>query len=314
MEAKGSLITINFDGKPLEKLIDVVSQGIGTIYRPRKIRNEADAKAYAIKRIEDAKTLALADSRIVEAETSKRIQERIIAKEVRRQDNIDSVVEKTATLLAGSDVSEKPVDEDWSIRFFDIVQDISREEMKTLWARILSKEIERPSSFSLRTLELLRNISYDEASLFMKICDFVLGKMGDCFIFNQDDVLEKLGFRYVDIARLTEIGLLQSGTFVIKSFESNPTAETRIAVIYGKNGFLLTIPPAANKIDVPIILLSQPGCEIFDLVEAKSNDDYIKDFASFFKKKNDRVKVQYGKLLEIKEDGRVRFGAPLVEL
>lgn len=312
MEAKGSLITINVDGKPLEKLIDVVSKGIGTVYRPRKIRNEADAKAYAIKRIECAKTMALADSRIVEAETNKRIQERIIAKEVRRQNNIDSVVEKTASLLAGSDVSDKPVDEDWSIRFFDIVQDISREEMKTLWARILSKEIERPSSFSLRTMELLRNISYDEASLFMKICDFVFGK-GECFLFNEDGVLEKFGFRYVDIARLTEIGLLQSGTFVIKSFLSNPTTETRTAVIYGKNGFLLTIPPAAKKIDVPIIRLSQPGCEIFDLVEAKSNDEYIKDFASFFKKKNSSVKVQYGKLLEINGDS-VRFGVPLMEL
>lgn len=313
MEAKGSLITINVDGKPLEKLIDVVSKGIGAIYRPRRIRNEADAQAYAIKRIEGAKALALSDSRIVDAETSKRIQERIIAKEVRRQENIDSVVEKTASLLAGSDVSDKPVDEDWSIRFFDIVQDISREEMKTLWARILSKEIERPSTFSLRTLELLRNISYDEASLFMKICDFVLGK-GECFLFNEDGVLEKYGFRYLDIARLTEIGLLQSGSFVIKSFESNPTEETRTAVIYGKNGFLLTIPAATKKIDVPIILLSQPGCEIFDLVEAKTNKEYIDDFASFIKNKNKNVKVQYGKLLEIKENGQVWFDTQLVEL
>ena len=312
MEAKGSLITINIDGKPLEKLIDVVSKGIGTIYRPRKIRNEADAQAYAIKRIEDAKALALADSRIVEAETNKRIQERIIAKEVRRQNNIDSVVEQTASLLVGVDVSDKPVDEDWSIRFFDIVQDISREEMKTLWAKILSKEIERPSSFSLRTLELLRNISYDEASLFLKICDFVFGK-GDCFLFNEEGVLEKHGFRYLDIARLTEIGLLQSGTFVIKSYESNPTEMTKSAVIYGKYVFLLSIPPATKKIDIPVVLLSQPGCEIYDLIDAKSNNEYIHDFASYVKKENKNVKVQYGKLLEIKDD-MVRFETPLMDL
>lgn len=312
MEAKGSLITINFDGKPLEKLIDVVSQGIGTIYRPRKIKNEADAQAYAIKRIEDAKTSALADSRIVEAETSKRIQERINAKEVRRQNNIDSVVEQTASLLVGADVSDKPVDQDWSIRFFDIVQDISREEMKTLWAKILSKEIERPSSFSLRTLELLRNISYDEASLFMKICDFVLGK-GNCFLFNEDGVLEKHGFRYVDIARLTEIGLLQSGTFVIKSYESNPTEMTKTPVIYGNNVFILSIPPATKKIDIPVVLLSQPGCEIYGLIDSKSNKDYIHEFASYVKKENNDVKVQVGKLLEIKDD-LVRFETPLTDL
>jgi len=35
---------IKIDGKPLEKLIDVVSKGIGTIYRPRSIRKDAEAK------------------------------------------------------------------------------------------------------------------------------------------------------------------------------------------------------------------------------------------------------------------------------
>ena len=47
--ATGALVKINIDGKPLEKLIEVVSNGIGTLYRPRKIRKEAEAQAYAIK-------------------------------------------------------------------------------------------------------------------------------------------------------------------------------------------------------------------------------------------------------------------------
>ena len=40
--ATGALVKINIDGKPLEKLIEVVSNGIGTLYRPRKIRKEAE--------------------------------------------------------------------------------------------------------------------------------------------------------------------------------------------------------------------------------------------------------------------------------
>ena len=36
MEATGSLIIFNIEGKPLEKLIDVVSKGIGTLYQPRQ--------------------------------------------------------------------------------------------------------------------------------------------------------------------------------------------------------------------------------------------------------------------------------------
>ena len=43
-----SLIKLNLD-KALEKLITSVSDGIGTLYRPRAIRKAADAKAYEIK-------------------------------------------------------------------------------------------------------------------------------------------------------------------------------------------------------------------------------------------------------------------------
>lgn len=35
------LVSFNIDGKPLEKLIEVVSKGIGTLYRPRSIRKDA---------------------------------------------------------------------------------------------------------------------------------------------------------------------------------------------------------------------------------------------------------------------------------
>ena len=63
--ATGSLVIINIDGKPLEKLIEVVSNGIGILYRPRKIRKEADAQAYAIKVQENAKAMAGAEAKMV---------------------------------------------------------------------------------------------------------------------------------------------------------------------------------------------------------------------------------------------------------
>ena len=36
---------IKLEGKPFEKLIEVISKGIGTLYKPRAIRKEADSKA-----------------------------------------------------------------------------------------------------------------------------------------------------------------------------------------------------------------------------------------------------------------------------
>lgn len=148
---------IKFNGKPLEKLVEVISNGIGTFYRPRSIRKEADAKAYKIEIIEAAKTKALVEGKENKAETYIRIKERLLFSQVEKQNNIDNVVEVAAEHLGKENkVSEEPVDRHWSKCFFNIVEDVSDEEMQTLWGRILAGEIKSPQSYSLRALELLK--------------------------------------------------------------------------------------------------------------------------------------------------------------
>jgi len=309
MEAKGSLVTINIDGKPLEKLIDVVSKGIGTLYRPRKIRKEADAQAYAIKVLENAKALSASESKLIEAETSDRIAQRLVAKEVRRQENIDTVVEMAANNLENATVSEKPVDDDWAARFFDIVQDVSKDEMKMLWAKILAREIEKPSSYSLRTLELLRNISFEEAELFMKIADFVLKQSG-CMIFSENGSLDKYGIMYNDLAKLREAGLVQSGEMISRTYKSSNTGVVHSNLLYGDLFVQLTIQPKTPSLVLPILLLTQAGCEIYELVKPKQNHSYLRDFASFIKKKNPTAKVQYSNVLEL-QGTQIKYALPL---
>ena len=179
---------IKIDGKPLEKLIDVISKGIGTVYRPKAIRKEAEAKAYEIELIERAKSKALAEGREIEADTYDRIQDRLLNKETKRQRNIDTVASIAAEELKDEQtVSEEPVNEDWSTRYFNIVEDISDNEMQTLWGRILAGEVKKPNSYSLRTLEFLKNLSKNEALSFVKVANLSLFGSGKNFVFNPDN-------------------------------------------------------------------------------------------------------------------------------
>jgi hypothetical protein len=84
-----------------------------------------------------------------------RMNERLEKQEVRRQRNIESIATKAAHALPPPDreqeVSDKPVNEDWTTRFFQECQDISDEQMQQLWARILAGEVTKPGSFAPRT-------------------------------------------------------------------------------------------------------------------------------------------------------------------
>lgn len=63
---------------------------------------------------------------------------------------------------------------DWIMRFFDAVGNISNEDLQLLWGKVLANEIEKPKSCSLRTLDMIRNMSSEEARTFSVLCRYVM--------------------------------------------------------------------------------------------------------------------------------------------
>ncbi|MCW3082461.1 DUF2806 domain-containing protein [Segetibacter sp.] len=99
-----------------------------------------------------------------------RVEERVRFQEEKRQANLEDITAFAAGILTNAGpVNNQPVDEGWASRFFRLAEDISVDEMKALWGRILAGEIKAPRYLSLRTLELLKNLTKTEAERFMKV-------------------------------------------------------------------------------------------------------------------------------------------------
>ena len=135
--------------EPITKLIDVVSKGIGIVYRPiGTVRQaKADAKAMIIKTIAKAEALSI----------EQRAQQRVRYHDMLNQQNIEQIVSKAIQELPDK-VSEKPVNQDWIIQFFNHAKDVCDEDMQTIWARILSGETSSPNSYAKRTLDFLKTM------------------------------------------------------------------------------------------------------------------------------------------------------------
>ena len=278
--AEFSLIKI--DGKPLEKLIDVISKGIGTVYKPRAIKKEAEAKAYEIEIIERAKYKAIAEGKEIDAVTLDKIQERFIHKEIKRQNNIDNIAQIAAEQISQEEhISEEQVDEDWSTRFFNIVEDISDEEMQKLWGRILAGEVKQPKSFSLRTLELLKNLSKNEAEVFTLASTLVISSRNSPFLFRGDDneVLTKYGFSFEHRLLLTELGILQAETNITRNFQT--LANDYVTYFESGKYLIKTVKKANSEMNnLPIYRFSKIGEELLKLITSNINDSYIKEFGA----------------------------------
>ena len=318
--------------EPLKKLIEVVSQGVGALSKPYLIRKTADAKAYEIKVIaesikdnqESLKQIGYNEEKLslisLDGETIKneltleeRTQNRINYKEQKKQKNIESITQKAAINLESEEtVSSEPVDEDWTTRFFNYAEDISNEEMQELWARVLAGEIKQPNSYSLRTLELIRNLSKDEASAFTKVAKFAIKVNKDALIYKGDnnEILDKFNIRFDDIALLQEIDLLHSGEFVSYSLKKTPNIN-KIGFQFGDTIVVTEKQANSPEQSFSVMLFTKIGKELLHLVKSEPEFEYVQLFAK--KLRTETTSVKYGKILE-RNKKFIKHTQPLIEV
>jgi hypothetical protein len=269
-----SFSLIKFEGKALEKLLDAVCKGIGDLKRPWQMKREADAKAYEFKVLEKAKVESAIFARESEQDFTERMETRLLQKELKRQRNIElTVAEASEQLKDDSSATEQPVSESWAVRFFDIVQDISDDELRILWSKILAGEVKQPNSFSLRTLEALRNMSVEEASIFSRAVQLSLNDNKNRFLPNMD--MERLGLSFADEMLLDDLGLYNRHYV---SMEYNVLEKKGFRLTHGQKSTIVKVKGNIPTIKIYVRCFTKTGLELAKLIAAdiKENPEYIK--------------------------------------
>ena len=177
-----------------------------------------------------------------------------------------------------TDVDDKRVDDDWITRFFSIVKDINSEEMQCIWGKILAGEVRKTGSFSLRTLEAVRNLSKDEAALFQKLVPFVLkyeeDGITDYFVLSnenaENDISYRYGFDYSDMVKLEEAQLVSADTAVAIYVDVHPDKES---VIEGFNSVIICKNHGEEQITLSqnAFFLTAIGAELLPIVREGTN-------------------------------------------
>lgn len=272
MKGKMKISDLSGLGKPAEKLIDVVSKGIGRIYSDTI---GVSAEVRKMKLISRAKSEIQNSELLPSPEINTRAHDRLEYVESKRQLNIESVLSLAYEGLP-SNVSDKPVDEDWIARFFDTIKDVSSEDLKVVWAKILAGEIQSPGNFSLRTLDVIKNISPDEAEVFLKLCDVASDFWFVIKPDHQSD-LTKYGLNYHNLMIQVECGLLSDTNFAF----SKADCDVEYEISYANRCISLT-HPKNKKIEFAMLVLSKAGQQLCKLLKREVNTDYFEDIGKHF--------------------------------
>ena len=315
---------VNVKVPAIEKLMDYAASGIGSVAGPllapwharqkaaaAGITAEGHARVLQIQAEAQAKArevLLSNDTNVTgELDITETVHQRIQFQERKRQANIEAGVRETAEILGDKTVPDIEPDHDWTARYFNEVQDVSSEEMRSLWAKILAGEVEQPGSTSIRTLDILKNMDRVTANLFRKFCSACIFLCPDGNLVIDARVpslggnagsnsLKSYGFSFDALNRLNENGLIISDynswfdyrISIVHRGEENSSLPLLWFDFQGSRWILVSAVPRDPNEEFRLsgVALTQSGKELSKVVDLEPMTQFRTDLVAFFERKN----------------------------
>jgi hypothetical protein len=254
-------------GKLLATVADQIALTAEPMHKRRNAIADADVKlieALSAERVRLVKT----EIKNIIADREDRAVESALRHIDRRQRNLESIVKGSLTFVPET-VSEEPVDQDWLTQFLVHSQDVGNEEMQSIWSQLLAGEVEKPGSYSLRTLALVKLLSREEAQLFTKLCKCVWTEDGGDSTSRHvllphsttNGIKPHTGLSFADATRLEYVGLIRlvhQGCFHL-------TIDNPLVFKYGLHSFRVMRAPSYFTRQARPVLIGVDHSKVFEV-------------------------------------------------
>jgi hypothetical protein len=278
----------------------LTKEGIGSLLNPWQIKREG--KAHLEVRRNELLMLAQterdvneirngirefsSDMKLIETKKESALQinfSTLIAAQNKRQllDNLQKEININKTIVYAEEsamydngnVDNTEVNSDWMKRWREYAQRISEEDLQHLWANVLNGEVKNPGSYSLRTLDFIKNLSRDEANKIALIAPYVVQNN----IFFRGTELSDTRMNMNLFIELSDLGLLNSvtGISMSKTFNSVYSDKFEFGFIARNKVLVARDPDPKKEIKLECYGLTHIGQEILSLGHFDPNVDYI---------------------------------------
>lgn len=232
------------------------------------------ARSHLIESIKAREDISDLDKAVMISESKK------ILKEYK---NKSDVVQKAIEIL-GPQAEKKfdAVDDEWSSRFLDSVKHVSKDDLQTIWARILANECQTPGSVPKALLNTLSFLDTENAKCFSALCDFTVETLSANQVFpiidtNQSDLLSKYNIGHSTLAELQSFGLIQ-----YSGISSYRVTAPKIVFTYGNTTlrykWINEATPPHEDIHIGYVLFTKTGKSLYKAISR----NYLSEFLDYF--------------------------------
>lgn len=217
-----------------------------------------------------------------------------IAETIQRESNLTR-----ALLYAENSLEQDPqtppetnVDTDWVYRWRDNASQVSSEELQSLWGQVLAGEVKCPGSYSLRTLDFLKNLSQKEAEAIALLSRFVVGGS----IFREaNELLAEEGVDFGFLLKMQQLGIV-AGVEAIGLTVTWGSVDTSRFVRPLKSNRMVLIASGDDptlKISLPVYQLTFIGEEVLRLGKFEPHIEYLERVGARLKAQGVKVELAH---------------------
>jgi len=198
--------------------------------------------------------------------------------------NLSKAIMHADSILSADsdDAPTKDVNDDWLRRWRENASKTSTIELQQIWGSVLAGEIKEPGSYSLRTIEFIKNLSKDEAINIERLYKFIfLGRIIRGLENNDsNEVNEKEGkLSFAFLNNMQNLGLI-SGVEAIgltTTYISDHNEKFLKYALYNNNNKVLSIEneDKEKKLKLEVYLLTPLGHEVMSLCQSDINMPYL---------------------------------------
>ena len=228
---------------------------------------------------------------------------------LREQVNLDAIAENAARELAldsleetkhEGDTSKEEIKDDWLNIFEKEARNISSDDMRLLFGKILAGEIRKPSSFSIKTIRIVSQLDHQVAELFQRCCSLCISlhaidyvyeaRVVSCVGGRDPNDLQNYGLTYGGLNTLQEHGLIISdynsymnigmcyvGSNKDKVVSFKYLRRTFVLKAQGGRGYTMGFMLSG-------VALSKSGRELYDVVDVLQSESYMTTLLEYFKR------------------------------
>lgn len=212
--------------------------------------------------------------------------------QLKKQQNIMYSLVEGIKEFKSSDLNSENIvlpEDDWLQDWQEKASRFSNQHAYSLWGKILAGEIKNKGTFSYRTLDILKNLTQEDAELFLKAVSISFSSANLIFII--DSISESKTLTYANWATLQDIGLVTQVSSLPPEISYQVSLNTPMRIESRDYTFIVETNNEPFEFLERCYIFSEAGKSLLKIIDFEENLEYFKSIKKYFEEKYSSAKV-----------------------